>query len=312
MKQTFRIKSDSGFTLTEFVVAILVLLPVMAAAVTLFSVGAKQQATGQSGIDANQETRVALEIMGTEIAQAGSHPDVATTISSQINASLTAQSIPVASTAGFNVGDDVDVDAPPNDEIVQLIGVSGSTITGIFRYSHTPNAPIRLSAMPYTTGVICPTGMAPSSSLTVTKVKFFGHIQGNDSDPTRNNPAIQYVEYAYDSANNQITRSSTPVTQTTKNPALSFIRNIQPGSVQFTLNADDLGVITSVDVAFAVRSSLKSGAKYQETPISSRISVPSAIAASSLMRELQLFQGLYGLPPTPPAIRTWASLTGTY
>jgi prepilin-type N-terminal cleavage/methylation domain-containing protein len=311
MRQTYRTKSDAGFTLTELLVAILVLLPVMAAAVRLFSVGVNQHATGQSGIDANQEARVAFEIMGTEIAQAGSHPDVATTISGQINASITAQSISVASTAGFNVGDDVDVDSPPNDEIVRLTRVSGGTLTGVFRFSHAPNAPIRLSAMPYTTGVISPAGLAPSSSLAVTRIQFFGHIQGNDSDPAQNDPTLQYVEYAYDSANNQITRSITPVNQTTRNSALSFIRNIRPGSVQFTLNTDDLGIVTSVDVAFTVRSTLKSGTQYQETPISARISIPSAIAASSLLRELQLFQGLYELPPTPPAITTWASLTGT-
>lgn len=310
MKQTYGIKSETGFTLTELMVSMLVLLPVMGAAVTLFSVGANRHATGQSGIDANQEARVGLEIMTTELAQASSHADVATLTSDAINPSLNAQSVRVASTAGFTAGDDIDVGVPPNDEIVQLTGVTGSTLTAVFRFSHSANTPIRLSAMPYVNGVIRPTGMAPSSSLAVTALRFFGHIRGNNSDQSQNDPTIQYVEYAYDSANSQITRSVTPITQTTKNPALPFIRNVRPGSVQFTLNTDDLGVVTSANVAFTVRSSLKSGSKYQETPLSSRVSVPSAISASALLREYQMYRGLYRLPPTPSIISSWA--TGTY
>lgn len=311
MNRTYRIKSEAGFTLMELLVSILVLLPVMGAAVAMFSMAANQHATGQSGIDANQEARVALEIMTTEIAQAGSHADVGTIAPNQINPSISAQSVHVASTTGFNVGDDVDVGFPPNDEIVQLTGVSSSTLTAVFRFAHGPNTPIRLSAMPYTGGVIPPTGMAPNSSLAVTTLSFFGHIRGNNSDPAQDDPTVQYVEYAYDSANNQITRSITPITQTSRNPALPFIRNVRPGSVQFTLNTDDLGVVTSAIVAFTARSSLKSGSKYQETPFSSRISIPSAISASSLLREYQLFRGLYRLPPTPSVINTWAGLTET-
>jgi len=308
MIQTFTMKSEKGFTLMELLVSILVLLPVMAAAVSLFSLGAKQHSQGQSGIDANQEARVALAIMATELSQAGSHSDVSTTALEQINPSVTAQSIRVASTAGFTIGDDIDV----GEEIVQLTGVSSSALTGVFRYSHTPNTPVNLSAMPYPTGVIPPTGMAANSSLSVTTLRFFGHIRGNNSDPTQNDPTIQYVEYVYDGTNNQITRSATPVTQTAKNPAVSFVRNLRPNSVQFTLNTDSVGVVTAVSVAMVTRSSVKTGSsQYQETPLFSRISIPSTITGSALLREYQLYRGLYKLPPTPPVISTWASTTVT-
>ena len=118
---------------------------------------------------------------------------------------------------------------------------------------------------------------------------------------------MQYVEYSYDSANRQITRSATPVTQSTKNPAMPFVRNVKDNSVQFTLYSDAQNVITAVRVTMTVENSVKSGSKLQETTLSSRISVPSAIAASGLLNEIQLFGGVDRMPDTPPKVTEWIS-----
>src|SRR5512139_3275152 len=103
MKRTVWIQSENGFSLMEMMVSILVLLPVMGAAVSLFSVGANQHASEQSSIDANQEARTALEMMTTEIGQAGSHGDVYTTLTSGVGNLTSEQPASVASAAGITV-----------------------------------------------------------------------------------------------------------------------------------------------------------------------------------------------------------------
>lgn len=300
MRQRLSTGSQEGFSLTELLISILVLLPVMGAAVGMFSVGAQQHATEQSAIDANQEARTALEIMTAEIGQAGSHGDVYTTLTSSVGNSTAAQAAPVASTTGLTVGDFVTVGTPDTvEEFVRVTAVSSNTFSGIFRVSHTAGTPVRLFALPYKTGIIAPPGMTANGSATVTTLRFFGDINSNST--------VQYVEYSYDSANRQITRSATPVTQSTKNPAMPFVRNVKDNSVQFTLYSDAQNVITAVRVTMTVENSVKSGSKLQETTLSSRISVPSAIAASGLLNEIQLFGGVDRMPDTPPKVTEWIS-----
>jgi Tfp pilus assembly protein PilW len=301
MKISPRMKSEKGFSLAELMVSMCILIPAMGAAVSLFSVGANQHATEQSSIDANQEARSAFEMMTTEIAQAASHGDRTTTLSVPINTpSTAAQDATVDSTTGFTVGDYVEVVDPSGDrESVQLTAVGTGTLTGVFRATHPSGASVRLFAVPYPTGLITPAGMAANSSTTVTTIRFFGNIIGDNT--------VQYVEYAYDATSNQITRSITPVAQATRNEAVVFVRNVKPGSVQFTLSTDARAVATSAGIAMTVMNTVKSGSNYQETQLASRISIPSAIAASVLLDENQRFGGFNRLPPTPPKVAAWTS-----
>jgi type II secretory pathway pseudopilin PulG len=298
MKYTTQAKLEAGFSVIELLVSMLILVPVMAAAIAVFSVGANQQSAERSSLDANQEARSAFEMMTREIAQAGSHGDASTTLTSAVAASTNAQATPVNSASGFTVGDYVDVDTGVNHELVQITDVSGNSISGIFRTAHASGVPVRLFALPYTTGMIPPAGMGANSSRTVTQVKFFGDIY---SDSTLN-----YVEYAYDSYNMQITRSATPVTQATKNPAIPFVRNIKPGSVNFTLYTDNMGVVTSASVALTVQNTWKTGTKFQESQLSSRVVIPSAVAGSALWFESERFGGVDRLPGTPAHVISWA------
>jgi type II secretory pathway pseudopilin PulG len=302
MKHTMRVRSEAGFSLTELLISMCVMLPIMAAAVSLFSTGANQQASEQTNIEANQDARSALEIMTREIAQAGSHRDRSTTSTATINSSANAQSVSVASTAGFSVGDWVDVDSEP----VQLTAVSSGSISGIFSASHASNSPVRLFAFPYVQGVIPPAGLGANSSQTVTTIRLFGDINA-DIGSSPGDPNLYYVEYVYDSDNSQITRSSTPLTQADKNPAVPFIRNLKADSVQFTLNTDDLGVVTSASIGMTVHNTWKTGSKYQETELSTRVVIPSAVAGSALLHEVQRYGGIDQLPPTPQHVTTWAS-----
>lgn len=300
MKQTTGTQPDTGYSLLELLIAMVILIPIMGAAIGFFSVGAEEHASEQSSIDVNQEARSALEIMTTEISQAGSHGDRDTTMTSAVGASSTPQNATLASAEGIMTGDWLDVDSGSNWESVEVTAVSENGITGVFRTSHAAGTPVRLFALPYRDGVAAPTAIAANSSATATRISFFGDINGDST--------LQYVEYIYDSANNQITRSITPLTQSTKNPAFPLVRNIAPNTVQFRLNTDDQGVVTAADVAMTVRNTWGAGPnKQQDTRLSTRIAVPCAMAASRLLFELRRFGGVDKLPPVPPKVTTWVS-----
>lgn len=299
MRRKTRARSQDGFSLLEMMVSILILIPVMAAALSLFSVGIRQQATEQTSVDANQEARSALEMMSTEIAQAGSHGDRETTTTSPVSPSTNSQEISVADSAGFTVGDFVDVDTGASMETVQLTAVGNGTLSAVFRTAHASGVPVRLFALPFAGGIIPPAGMGADSAATVTTLRFFGDINGNSN--------ILYVEYDYDSANEQITRSMTPVSQSTKNAALPIVRNIKPGTVDFTLYTDGMGIVTSAALKMTVQNTWKSGTKHEETELSTRVLIPSAVAAASLLDELNTYGGVNRFPPTPSRVTAWAS-----
>jgi Tfp pilus assembly protein PilW len=300
MKSNNRTTLEDGFSMAELLVSLLILVPLMGAVVSLFSIALNQHASEQSSIEANQDARSGLEIMTLEIAQAGSHGDHSTTATSTFSASTSAQSIPVVSNSGFTVGDFMDVDTGSNNEIVQVTAVGTNSISGVIRTGHNnANTPIRLFALPYLTGVIPPAGLGANSSATVTTLKFFGDINSDGS--------VYYVVYNYDSANTQITRSITPITQASMNAALPLVRNVKPNSVQFTLYTDSQSVVTSVSLALTVQNTWTTASKYQETELSSRIVIPSAVAGSVLLRELETYGGVNRLPPTPSQVTTWAN-----
>lgn len=297
MKQTLSIAPQEGFSMMELLVSILILLPIMGAAVGVFSDAAHQHAAEQSSIDANQEARTALEMMTTEIGQAGSHGDVYTTLTSAVGSSTVAQAAAVASAAGLTAGDFVTVDTGANQETVEVTAVGSGGFSGIFRVSHASGTPVRLFALPYTTGVVTPSGMGADASTPVTTLRFYGDINSDSS--------VQYVEYIYDSAGGQITRSITPVTQSTLNAAFPLVRSIRPDSARFILDTDERGVVTSVRVEMTVQNGVESGGKLEETTLSSRILIPSMRAASALLFENQLHGGFNRLPATPPQVTQW-------
>jgi hypothetical protein len=278
-------------------VSLLIMLPIMGAAISLFSIGANQQASEQSSIDANQDARSALELMTTEIAQAGSHGDRSTTTTAAITASSAAQYVSVSSSSGMMVGDWIDIDSGDDWESVKLTGVVNNAVSGVFRTDHASGVPLRLFARPFVGGIIPPTGLAANSSSTVTTLKFFGDINGDSN--------LQYVEYVYDSANAQITRSITPITQSAKNPAVPLVRNIVPNSVHFTVNTDSVGVATSVNLRMTVQNTWSTAGQFQETTLSSVAFAPSVVAGSVLLYEIRRYGGVDDLPPIPARVTAW-------
>jgi prepilin-type N-terminal cleavage/methylation domain-containing protein len=293
-------KAEHGFSLPELMVSLLIFLPITAATFSLFSISIGEHGSEQSSAEMTQEARSALELMTEEISQAGTRRDAGTGTTTAIAGSPTAQSVTVASSSTFAPGDYVEIDLGGNSELVQISAVGSNSITGVFRLAHnTIPTPVRLYSYPYLSGVIPPAGLGANSSTTTTTLRFFGDINSDGN--------VNFVEYAYDAANARITRSVTPLTQVTKNSPIAFISNIKAGSPQFTLYTDSLGIVTSVRLSFTVASPWKTGSKYQETPLSSTILIPSAVTASARLAEYYKYGGYYRFPPTPSIVTTWAS-----
>lgn len=289
---------QDGFSLTELLVSLLIMTTIMGAVLSLVTTAVNHHDTEQNAVDMNQGARSGLELMTTEIAQAGSHGDCQTTTTGAITGQAGDQPAGVASTNGLTVGDYVSVDTGDHNELVEITAMGSNSITGSFRASHASGVPVRLFALPYLTGVIPPAGLGSNSSAAVTKLRFFGDVNGDGS--------LYYVEYTYDAANAQITRSMTPITQATRNAALPIVNNVKPNSASFVLYTDNRGVITSVRLAFVVMATWKTGDRRQETTLSTKVVIPSVVAASDLLYEVTVYGGINRLPPTPAQVTTWA------
>ncbi|MEJ2110504.1 MAG: hypothetical protein P8Z37_11460 [Acidobacteriota bacterium] len=298
---------QEGFSIVEMMVALLIFLPLMIGATQLFEVGVKQHAQEQSTLEANMDATAGFDMMLTEIAQAGSHSDVETTINNGagITGLAAEQAVTVASTTGFNVGDYVDVvDASGIAKVVKITAVGETTISGIFLGDFADGDDIRLFAQPYRDGVLPPTTLAANTSTNVTTLKFYGDINGDGG--------LYYVEYSYDSTNAQITRSITGSNDATKGAAMPLITNIKPGSAQFTLHTDDQALITAVTVSLTVQNKwLDDASKLEEIRLSSKVNIPSTQAASLLYYESLRYGGVANLPSTPPFIAAFQE-TGAY
>src|SRR5262249_32534488 len=169
---TNRTSAEDGFSLTELLISLLVLLSVSSAAFSLFSVATGQHNTERSAAEMNQEARSALETIMMEVSQAGSHADFTTTASAPILAQVNAQAVPVASSTGFPVGDYIDIDPGLNNETVQVTAVGTNSVSAVFRIAHATGVPVVLFAQPYLTGVVPPAGLGANSSATSTTLKF--------------------------------------------------------------------------------------------------------------------------------------------
>lgn len=286
-------RSHEGFSIMEMLVALCIFLPLMIGAAQLFEVGVKQKSREQSTLEASMDATIGFEMMLTEIAQAGSHSDINTTLQQNVAGSATAQAVSVASTAGLNAGDYIDiVDSTGGTETVEIKAVGSSTFTAIILGSYTTGDAVRLFAQPYSEGIISPTVLAANASTNVTTLRFFGDIYGDGN--------LYYVEYAYDSNNAQITRSITRFDAGSKSAAVPLISNIQEGSAQFTLHADGNGVISSVTVSLTVENRWENDAgQFEEIRLSSRVNAPSIQAASALYYESLRYGGVANLPSPP-------------
>ncbi|MBN2321969.1 MAG: hypothetical protein JXR49_23030 [Acidobacteria bacterium] len=295
------IRSQGGFSALEVLISVCILIPIMAGAMHMFSEGVNQHASEQESIEANQDASAGFNLMTTEIAQAGSHGDKSTTIQQNIIGSTGAQAVSVASSDGFCIGDFIQgINNAGDLETVEIVGVGSNTINAVFLNDYVVGDKIRLFAMPYLDGVLPPTATVANGATPVTTLRFFGDIYGDGN--------LYYVEYAYDSQNAQITRSMTPFSQTYKEPAVPLITGLQPSATPFFLHTNDQNVITSITVSFTVENQRGLSPTAEEIALSSKITIPSVVAASNLLKEILLYGGVNHLPPIPQRISFYTSI----
>ena len=300
-KKIAGILSPAGFSALEVLISVCILIPIMAGAMHMFSEGINQQVSEQESIEANQDASAGFSLMTTEIAQAGSHGDISTTIQQNVFGGAAAQAVSVASSDGFCAGDFINVVNGAGDmETVEILWVAAdNTISGSFLNDYVVGDKIRLFALPYLNGVLTPNGLAANAETPVTTLRFFGDIYGDGN--------LYYVEYAYDAQNEQITRSMTPFNQANKEPAVPLITGIKANSAQFILHTDNQNFVTSVTVSLTVENQTRYSSKAEEIALSSKVAIPSVLAASNLLKEILLYGGVNHLPPTPQCVSLWAN-----
>ena len=291
--------TQHGFSLIELLVASLVLLALLGGIATLFVSGINYYGGEQRTAQMNGEARTALDIMAMEIAQAGARSDFNTTINAAMVGSAASQDVFVTSSTGFQPGDSVTVDAGADQETVQLTAVGTGSVSGIFLKSHAPGAPIRFYAMPYVSGIVPPAGLAPNSSLSTTALSFYGDFYGDGN--------VYYVEYSYNSATSQITKSITPLSQSIEDTPAPFISDVKSAPSFFTLYSDREGAVTSVRVDVTVKNTWKNKTTAGETRIQARMAAPSVAAASVIAADNQLYGTAFTLPATPSKVTTWSA-----
>ena len=291
-----RIRSERGFTLLEMLISICILIPIMAGAMQMFSVGVQQQSSEQSSVQMSQDASAGFNLMSMEIVQAGSNTRYFKTTTSGTIAGdpYNSATYAVASTSGLQSGDVVELydNTYGSTEIVKLTGVSAGYITGIFQKDFPAGSVVRLFSLPYRTGVLNPGTPTANATTSVTTLRFFGDIYGDGT--------MYYAEYVYNSQNKQITRSVTSLGSTSKNPLVPVITDVK--SAQFLLHTDATKTITSVTLSITVENKWKTNGKLQEIKLFSKIAIPSMETASSLLLENMQYGPVNPLPSTPSRI----------
>ena len=269
----------------------------------LFGTGVEHYNVQQRVAQMNEEARNAVEIMSLEVAQAGTRRDITTATKQAITGNAVAQSVQVAVTNGLSGGDKVIVDGGASEETVQLTAVGTNSISGIFLKNHADSTSanpvsVRFFGLPYLTGVVPPAGLAANSSVTTKLLKFYGDFYDDG--------ILYYVEYAYDSANSQITKSITALTEASKSAPQVLVRNVTAAAAgPFTLYSDSQGAVTLVKADLTVQSTWQK--KPQSSRISARLAAPGVAAASSIVAEDMIYGSAYILPATPAAVVNWSS-----
>jgi type II secretory pathway pseudopilin PulG len=289
-------RAECGFTILEMILSICILIPVMAGALQLFSFGVQQQSSEQSSVEANQDASAGFNLMEMEIVEAGCNTRHFTTTSTD---TITGDpyypyTYAIASTSGLQNGDVVELysSATGATELVQLSSVTNGYITGIFQKDFPSGSVVRLFSLPYATGILFPGTPTANSTTSVTELKFYGDIYGDGS--------MYYAEYKYDSANKQITRSVTSLSETSKKPHVPLITNVK--SAQFLLHTDAMKIVTAVTLSVTVENEWKTNSKLQEINLSSKLVIPSMETVSALALENLQFGPVNPLPSTPTRI----------
>ncbi len=243
-------KGMRGFSFLELMVSMAVLLIVAGA--IFGALNGYQRSYGSTMLKADMHAGVrgAAELLAQEIGQAGAVPSgpaaAPTTLTAAVNASVLAQTVNVASSASIFVGENLQIDAGPASETVNVTAVgSGTSIKAIFAKNHLANA------------IVAATGVFPQGILTATStattLQLFGDINGDGT--------LVYVEYVCDAGVGTLTRSITPISAAAKSAAVVLVQGVvaSPGGTPCftysTANAGGFTFATSVGMTITTQTS---------------------------------------------------------
>ena len=205
-----------GFSLLELLVSVALFLLITGAVFSAMTSTQKLSQTQQLKADMYLNLRGATELMAQEIGQAGLvslPPSPSPTLSGNVTASSSAQTVAVSSVTSMFVGEKLLIDAGTSQELVTLTAVSTSLsqITAIFNNSHSNGAVINVLG-------VFPSGVMSSS--TATQLRLFGDINADGS--------LVYVHYDCDTTAGTLTRSITKVTPsvTTSNASQTLLNHL--------------------------------------------------------------------------------------
>ncbi len=178
-------RSDAGFTLSEALVALGLML-IVATTVGRGLISMTQaQGTIWNRTEMHSSVRSATELLQQEVGQAGfiSLPGPVTLTTPVVAQGM--QTVTLSSVAGMFVGEQLTFDSGPTQETAAITAMSlaNNQVTGVFMDVHAANAPVAVRGA-FASGVV-PTTTANGSTGTI--LKLFGDINGDG--------AMVYVEY---------------------------------------------------------------------------------------------------------------------
>lgn len=236
-------RGQQGYSLVEMVVALAIILIVMGSVVSGVMQFSRTQSMVWNRSDMHGAVRSATELLQQEVGQAGRVSFPANVTMSSAIAAPGPATVTVTSTSNMFVGEQVVVDAGPNEETVTVTAVpSTTTFTANFGLTHAANVPVSVRGG-FASGVVpcASTAACPGSSgvgtftngSTGTTLKLFGDINGDGT--------MVYVEYVCDIAAGTLTRNMMAYNAAAK-PAVT------PGQVLLTNvianPANGAGVVT--------------------------------------------------------------------
>jgi len=250
-----------GFSLLELLTSVLILSVIMAGVISALLTSEQSFARTELSSDMYENVRSVAELMAQEVGQAGLVSLPATTLSSAVTGSVTAQAVSVSQTASIYVGEQLLIDAgSAKEESVTTTAVGSSTITGIFQNSHASAAPVTvLGAFP--SGIVPPGATDGSTSNTEpgkSVLNLFGDINGDGT--------LVYIRYTCDTSSTpgSLTRSLTTITPgaNTINSAQTLLSTLIPnpgGTPCFQYTSYPVGTpsntyVTNVGLTISVRS----------------------------------------------------------
>lgn len=192
-----RSTARSGFSLLEMMISMVILLGITGVVMTAMLQTTHTEGTVQNRTEMHASVRSATELLQQEIGQAGrvALPPIANIqMTTAVNPSgVATPTLTAGATAGMFPNEYLVVDAGSNQETVQIISITGNTITANFGFTHAANVPVTVQGG-FGTGVV-PESAAPynmANGSDGTHLKLYGDINGDGN--------MVYVEYICDYA----------------------------------------------------------------------------------------------------------------